>query len=872
MANFVIKGSAKANLKAVQGARITLLSVSGSDPESEVAGGGTSTDTKGEYRIGPVDLADAPVSYKLRLTHGGFGPSEQAVILRPAPGQSDGGVPVIRVNFTLVKSQDPFEAKKSLLLRGDGVESPPGDSWHYYALQTSPQVGSELLAARPLDSWQKEFEDEPHQLVPVGGVLLWKREPPPVIDTTPVVYDITENNRTQWDWITWETEGNSDPKFQRGARERKLGLYKLDYDKLRKGGTDRWQENNDDDGTIGGGKVKIGILEQLDYSQHKELIDTFLPDFSINAGKLCEPPEFPAVAITASVGLAPSGSTVANTIDTPKRHLVLPFNYDDNSSESRALGKLIAGPVSAFDARRLNVELTRWATASRSTIAAFRPGKLELTPNRRKEWRLRPTDEGKNYLPQVKGPDGGRRLSPFQTDALNADVKYYSVKTGVDFVSTVSQKGNNKDLLEGNSIHAMSRSNIIAGLMKKLGAGRFQYTYQIEILCMLIETKGWDGVQIREIGRAAKDEVWFPALAIPSHGRAFVEAWSPGSNWVDFWELNFAKPLGRAKAEMMCYFGLQHMTSNAQNFLIPFARTVSPGGKAKGLILRDIGDTLLNVHFFDVLRKTDGLFEKAWTHEVADPLNGCILGNEIGGGYFNPQITRTGATIVFAFPPFLKGDLDTTADPQRARILARWGVAHNRGFVQFMQENIGYFEGWSDGSVSIPSDLAWLVRKNTALDQKNKESYPEIAEQVVSLSSASRWQLARRIEAQLLSINPQSQDDVVQVFDLINAHETLLTADVQCYVKSAGGSRALKTLHETGPTAGTPKIVPAPVGPVCPNCGADRAGRRSGWYRCGDCSVQFCDLCVSTLVKPRGSSASMGSYRLCPCGGIAEPA
>jgi len=467
-------------------------------------------------------------------------------------------------------------------------------------------------------------------------------------------------------------------------------------------------------------------------------------------------------------------------------------------------------------------------------------------------------------------------LKDYQVDPSKAGTKYYSVKTGVDFVSTVSQKKNNKDLLEGNSIHAMTRSNLISKTMRRVGAGRFEARYQIEILSILFLAGTWDGIQVREIADAGQNEIWFPGLAIPSHGRAFVDAWAHGANWIDFWETNFARPMGRAKGEMMAFFGLQHMTSNAQNFIVAFNRTPnSHGGRANYIILRDIGDTLYNNHFFDPLKEVDPIFGRAWNEEIADRENGCVLGGEIGGGYFNPRITRIGAEIVFFYPAFQQGNLDTERDPTTAKILAKWCLAHNHGFREYFQEKVGYSEYWSGGRYGVPQHLPATLRRHAGLDGKNAPQYPTLANETLELTSATRWRLFREIEAEILSIEPRSKEDVVKLKDLVGAHELLICADIQSYIQSAAGIAALKSLHSGSAVPATPTVPPplhAVAGPVCSVCRRDSPGTTRGWQTCDTCGSFYCGSCVVSLKQPRGSAGAMGKVRECrpPCKGITD--
>ncbi|HRH41117.1 MAG TPA: hypothetical protein PKY82_05690 [Pyrinomonadaceae bacterium] len=872
------------------------------------------------------------------------------------------------------------------------------------------------------------------------------------IAVTHVGYDITENNRTHWDWLIWETEGNSDPRYQRGGKTRNLGLYRLNYDLLRKaenGKDGDWQEVNDDH-TLGGGWVKVAVLDSFDYSDHKELIRTFLPCFKIIKGKVQEPDEWGEKSLKVLVARSETGDSKPNTFDIVPPFIIMPFNYDDNGAKSNAIGKdLSKGLFPKVETKRLDLELIRWATASRSTISAFpmppREFWIQAADN---NWKLRPDpEEGIEtppYFPpswaiQITGPPGGKTLCEFQKMVENKHTRYYSVKTGVQFVATRNQSGNKKDLLEENSIHAMNRSNLISATMNRLGKGRFKARYQLEVLCILlmknpethrkvasnpdglenkedkkpkyirrkeifreleaifnqrklvwepidlkrkqrekenneitetealrkagvelvewvknqwlkivnetdkvnqikfwalvneiaenklvahsskttfsldklkvggneselsgdideplmIETDksdtfkvihgedhfkiakkkgateidciridgfikitdyasflnginglkrelvtanddavekrrvvieadklevGYDGIQIREVSEAAINDVWFPALSIPAHGKAFVESWATGQDWIKFWEDNYALLMGEAKGEMLLHFGMQHMTSNAQNFLIAFDRhSGGATGKAKYIILRDIGDTLYNDHIFKVLNDIDPLFKKEFEHESHDKF-GVTLESELGT-YTMPLMVRIGASIVYFYGPFVQGELAIRDDC--LNILSNWCMAHNHAFLNYMREKIGYNDNWKSGEDEITEAFVNSLSKFSELAKDNFTEYSKIiVPTVLKLSSPSRWKLIRYFEAKCRHIPPHLMargdiqffsdvdEELKKAKQFVNAHEVLICAEVQDYIQSEQGKVALQQLHLGGSTS---TFIPSPA-------------------------------------------------------------
>lgn len=877
-----------------------------------------------------------------------------------------------------------------------------------------------------------------------------------VVDTVavPTGFSISENNESKWDWLIWETEGNSDPRFQRGGKTRKLGLYRLNYDLLRKaenGKDGEWKLANKYP-LLGGGWVTVAVLDKLDYSKHEELIKTFLPCFEIVDGKVKEPSERSKKTLVVTAAKSDSQDTKLNTYDVEPPFIIMPFNYDDNGGKSRAVGKLLENDLfPKVEAKRLELELTRWATASRSTITAFpKPIPKFWTPADTNAWNLRQGPEKGLEIPpyyppewkvQIHGQPDGKTLREFQTDDANKDIKYYSVKTGVEFVSTMSQYENKKDLLEENSIHAMNRSNLIAATIKRLGESRFEARYQIEVLCILLkkdpdtsnrvesssdgldnkekekpnfkrrieialalgknideskkdsevnlsesvlekrkakwnlieeerkrrqkannelteteelrkaETElndwvkkewlkvktetdkenqtrlnelisiirsenliksstfdekvsalesdfesfgrnidsiisdlrsqnsqsvkqrdediekdknkvGFDGIQIREVSDAAVNDIWFPALSISSHGKAFVEHWAKGQDWKEFWKANYAVPMGRAKGEMLLHFGMQHMTSNSQNFLIAFDRT--PGGasgKLKYIILRDIGDTLYNDDVFETLSKVDNLYEKEFEHESKDEF-GVTLSSSLGT-YAMPLMLRIGVSIVYFFGPFVQGDIAASDDCMH--ILVDWCIAHNRAFIDYMKEKIGYTEDWNMGEDKVSGELVESLSKYSELDKSNAEEYKnKIVPGVLSLNSTSRWRLIKefeekcrnvrshRIEKGAIGFFSDKDKDLDEAKRLVNAHEVLICAEVQSYIQSEVGKTKLKALHKSSATvaAATSPVEPATTGKFCFKCKTPQTTNSRGWHECNECGLHYCANCIKNMPLP----------------------
>lgn len=603
--------------------------------------------------------------------------------------------------------------------------------------------------------------------------------------------DVLEaNNRQNWDWITWETLGNPEPKFQKGDVAMKFGLWRANYVLLCMQG-EQALPANDEKGVLGRGWVRIDVLAGFDYRPHQDLIKTFLPFVTIDekTGDLKDPADI--------------------ELQNPL-WMVMPYNYDDNSDKSDALFTKPSSPSQlekTVAAARLEDTLERWSTASRSSVVRVdnnRPRTDIVYKHKSGEryWPFRSTlsDTDKDAIEKnIFGnmSDRGARYNTALAGEKNQPgYTFYTVKAGVQYIGREDQKPFGKTKID-HGVRTMKRSELIDLVRKSLQKDALEARYQIEILGVRLDTTltpgihaaTWDGFQVRDIG-AAKDEVWFPALAIPGSGKQFAQYWAKTTDWVTFWKNNFAEPLGRAKAEMLAFFGLQHQTANAQNMLIAFDRN-KPGGGCKCVILRDFGDTLVNDCAYDVLNGLGEPLKGAWDFEnqAADGIT--LTKGKIGGLYGDPLMTRLGATTLFFFPPFQEGDLKQSA----ARTLATWGIAHNESFLAYFRDKVGYSTDWqaSEGAAQKPPDDLSARLKKCAADMQPRDSYKILKEDVLKLHSQHRQRFLFQIVDECTKIG---RDEPNIAKNLVGAHDMLIGAEVQCYLISDAGKKRLRQLHE----------------------------------------------------------------------------
>lgn len=620
---------------------------------------------------------------------------------------------------------------------------------------------------------------------------------------------LKDNNESVGDWITWETLGNPSDKYQKGDLVRSFGLWRADYTKLCKEG-DKQKMSAPIPGALGRGWVQIHALQELDYREHQALIQTFLPCFKVDQyGSLVDP-------LGPKVANFPQGDLI----------VVFPYNYDDNSGRSAAMGTDL-DKYAAVSAQKLASELPRWSTASRSCIVPLNlkaPNvDVKTTADKSSKFNWWPFRDAKNAGQKIMGDyeSRGVNFEGFKQKAGD-NFTFYSVKTGVQFVATQDQ-AEHKAHIESNSVQAMTRSDLILWQRKNY-AEKPATRFQLEILLVRILTdNGWDGFQIRELGDGT-GQIWFPALAIPKHGKPFAQRCG-ANDWAAFWEESFAKPLGRARAELMSFFGLQLM-GNAQNMLVAFDRS-TPGTMNAQIIIRDIGDALLNDHFYETLTQVDAAFA---AFETAEGDNGARVSTQQGDPNDTlPLMTRLGVELLFLFGPFMEGDLSASTAPH---VTLRWVLAHNRAFAAELKTRLGFEAGWQDDDKTVKpannDDLIQALRVGGIGQMKKRPTYDALVKTALEAASADRWRVLQAIEQEIEGVisawesqqgGQKASADEIRI--LACMHDVLLCADLQGYILSAKGSKALKEFHAN---ARAPKQVQKKKWPVVQvNTGAYRS-------------------------------------------------
>ena len=584
-------------------------------------------------------------------------------------------------------------------------------------------------------------------------------------------------------WIHLETQGNPDPKYQKSERPLTFGLWSATYSHLlgmRKHGGQKPSHYMDGFNgqsavrVLGDGALRVFTLSDYDYGGDLGLVATFLPCMKVDKfdGKIKAP------------GAQESGYN---------GRVLFPYNYDDNNKDANTLGTT----VDAYSGSIIDNELFCYPSASRSRMTWIPgDGVAATTVKNLQTWAFnrKPGKADLVSADKAAAPAPQATQSPWRKRD-----RFYSVKSGVRYVGTNDQTAYFKDKLESSSAQAMFRSNVISQVERNYQQA-LEARYQIEVLTVLVwrddiispKTEdldpGWDGYQIRQLNYDDPDEIWFPSLAIPSEGKKFAAAF-PGfqGDWVDFWTKYFAIPLGRAKAEMLVYFGMMHSSANAQNFMSAFNV-----GKHKfnGIILRDIGDTLLNDHFYNTLRTINPqIYASAWASENASPEK-MILSVPMGDAYQDPVVTRTGGSSVFFFPPFAKGD---AAD---VRVRARWFLAHNQAVLDYVIQQLGYKPGWDEQDDEETLTEEEMLRISVwAAGYQSVNPLSASKGKLLGASSRERTKLRAGLEQKITGLLAQDKPSEKVLKSYLDAHELLIGAEIQCFVCATKGKSALRALH-----------------------------------------------------------------------------
>ncbi len=213
---------------------------------------------------------------------GGKGPAPPKPLAKPAPET------VAKLFKDLVSATKPK-------LEGVSTNGPNDDRFWFWPIANNYSLFFRNGESRLLEAIEREHVADGHvigtlnqltdqvqskldvELICFKKKLYWRAKKDVETREDVIVEELKKNNEETWDWITWETLGNPGKDYRRSDRMRRLGLYKLSYDRLRRANddADKWAPASTEGGEIGGGRVRIHVLEDLNYSAHSRSLKLF---------------------------------------------------------------------------------------------------------------------------------------------------------------------------------------------------------------------------------------------------------------------------------------------------------------------------------------------------------------------------------------------------------------------------------------------------------------------------------------------------------------------------------------------------------------------------------------------------------------------
>jgi len=287
-------------------------------------------------------------------------------------------------------------------------------------------------------------------------------------------------------------------------------------------------------------------------------------------------------------------------------HVVMIYNYQDNDMKSNALGTTNTNGNVEQSLQKLQAHWTAWKTASRTNVVRVEPLKAPYKTIAF-DW------------PWVVEID--RKNEPQYSENCyvlkDRSAQDFSIKTGVCWVGSEDQR-TTKDVLDGWPIAAL-RSDYVADVDARMKVKDANFPTNIIILTELLsvtenkkrkskpllkeDLADYDGMIVRDLSPLDKGKIYIPPTSIP-----FIHPESPtiavpefafidDNKWQNFWKDAWAAAVGRAKAQFLLRYGLQHINPNPQNYLLEFKKPSVEGAplEATGIVvIRDLADASLN--------------------------------------------------------------------------------------------------------------------------------------------------------------------------------------------------------------------------------------------------------------------------------------
>jgi hypothetical protein len=605
----------------------------------------------------------------------------------------------------------------------------------------------------PPNPFTKQFlnvdPNRTYTLVVVNGALYWK------VPQAVVAGDIMEQNppfvNTNYDWLTYEVVLNK-PKFRKTNQSRKVGLYAVEMKDMQVWLVDYLQQASIDaiaaaffpDHT----SAELELLAKRSWWWKQQTDLATLQGRQAPYRKLPTAVDAPLDALPALepvteedvTGQHVSGARYGLKIHLP-RYVVLPYNYWDNTSESRALGtNTTQRPIPLMQVNHGsnaadNACWDIWRTASRSCILRVNRVKPAGAPWALNNWTLWNFHEGDAERIRFKNRILGEDAPRFQNAAFKQEVggpatfnlttrtdSHFSMKTGVNYVGFGLQGKKDSIGIEDEWIVGCMRSDYmrqVEKLVSSHGPVPTDPLIQTEIMMLLerrvtgpgLEEASTDGVALREINVLDTTKVYFTPISIGFVGadmRTLTEEFAnvDDAAWCSFWRKNWAEAIGKAKALLMVRYGIQHANPNVQNSLLEFNAGNPPTGPAR-VVIRDVADALL------VREVAWALFGEDAPCPTAEDVSATLKRMSLPVLRFNfrtfaqCKANETGSTnIQFGTPgiqflwhrfsahytarkPLKLLELPQPIRLKVLRLMATWMVAHSAAYVRTVEKALG---------------------------------------------------------------------------------------------------------------------------------------------------------------------------------------
>lgn len=184
-----------------------------------------------------------------------------------------------------------------------------------------------------------------------------------------------------------------------------------------------------------------------------------------------------------------------------------------------------------------------------------------------------------------------------------------------------------------------------------------------------------DGVLVRDLSPLMDGFFYLPGFAMMKDGRRLAE--TSGQKFEEYFGAAYAEVLGRVKAQMLVYFGMQMENPHSQNSQLQFDDDFRPTGKVKIIDISDI----------TVIDQLAAVLQKVWNPERESVEIPTSLWNRLEPNWDNSCYCLAHETMPLNSNIAPMGNLDGLAIPYET--LKHWGVRHNVAYVREINRLLG---------------------------------------------------------------------------------------------------------------------------------------------------------------------------------------